>query len=91
MPHSAWDNFFSGDKIMDCLGREGFAATMNCHRDCLPSGVPGKHFHKEKMVPGDKQAYITSFHKPIIAVKFVHSAGAASTTTSVRTRPYVCA
>lgn len=38
-PHTTWDNSFSGDKIMDWLGNNGFGATMTCRRDRLPNGV----------------------------------------------------
>ena len=38
-PHSAWDNYFSGDHIMDWLGGNGFGATMTCRRDKLPGEV----------------------------------------------------
>ena len=33
MPHSTWDNHFSGDKIMDYAGEHGFGLTMTCRRD----------------------------------------------------------
>jgi len=29
-PHSTWDNYFSGDPIMNWIGEEGFGATMMC-------------------------------------------------------------
>lgn len=32
-PHFTWDNHFSGDRIMDYLGENGFGATMTCRRD----------------------------------------------------------
>jgi hypothetical protein len=32
-PHMTWDNYFSGDVIMDWFGGQGFAATMTCQRD----------------------------------------------------------
>jgi hypothetical protein len=39
-PHSTWDNFFSGDQILDWLGHQGYGATMTCRRDRLPRNVP---------------------------------------------------
>ena len=36
------ENYFSGDKIIDGIGQNGFAATMVCRRDRLPYGVPIK-------------------------------------------------
>ena len=47
-PHSTWDNFFSGDNIMDWLGRKGFGATMTCQCDHLPSSISGHYMHKKK-------------------------------------------
>jgi len=46
--HSTWDNYFSGDVIMDWLGTNGFGATMTCRRDRLLFGVPGRYVHKQK-------------------------------------------
>ena len=31
-PHFTWDNYFSGDHIMDWLGENGFGATMMCRQ-----------------------------------------------------------
>ena len=42
-PHTTWDNYFSGDLVMDWLGQNGFGATMSCRRDHLPSGVPNQY------------------------------------------------
>ena len=36
------ENYFSGDKIIDGTGQNGFAATMACRRDRLSYGVPVK-------------------------------------------------
>jgi len=38
-PHFTWDNYFSGDAIMDYLRSKGFATTMTCRRDRLPQEV----------------------------------------------------
>jgi hypothetical protein len=38
-PHSTWDNYFSGNLILDYLGENGFAAMMTCQRNRLPKGV----------------------------------------------------
>ena len=27
-PHSTWDNYFSGDDVMDYIGKNGFSATI---------------------------------------------------------------
>jgi hypothetical protein len=47
-PHTTWDYYFSGDLMFDCLGTNGFGATMTCCCDPLPSIVPGEYFHKKK-------------------------------------------
>ena len=41
-PHVTMDNYFSGDKVLDWIGRKGFGATMTCRRDRLPSSIPSK-------------------------------------------------
>jgi hypothetical protein len=38
-PQVAPDNHFSGDKVMDLLGRKGYGATMTTCRDCFPEGL----------------------------------------------------
>jgi hypothetical protein len=68
-PHTTWDNHFSGCRILDWLGNEGFAATMTCRRDRLPSGVPKKYFHWDGTPAGNKRAKVARFLNPIIAVK----------------------
>ena len=40
--------YFSGNKICDWIGQNGFGATMTCRRDLLPSGIPAKYWHKQK-------------------------------------------
>ena len=50
MPHSTWDNFFSGDAILEWIGQEGFATTMTCRRDRLPSDIKGMYLHKRKQI-----------------------------------------
>jgi hypothetical protein len=47
-PHITWDNYFSGDSVLEYAAKEGFGVTMTVSRNCLPSGVPGKFFHKDK-------------------------------------------
>ena len=43
-PHTTWDNYFSGDLVMEWLEQNGFRATT-CQRDRLPSGVPNQYLH----------------------------------------------
>ena len=42
IPHSPWDNHFSGDQIMDYAGEHGFGLTMTCR---------GADFLKTSLVP----------------------------------------
>lgn len=69
-PHSTWDNYFSGDKIFDYLGANGYAATMTNRRDRLPSDVPGEYFQKKKTDSG-RRSKAARFLNPITAVKTV--------------------
>jgi hypothetical protein len=41
-PHTKWDNYFSGDLIMDWLGTNYSSATMTCQHDSLPFNAPGE-------------------------------------------------
>ena len=67
-PHCTWDNYFSGDVIMNHLGENGFGATMTCRRDGLPSDIPEIYLHKKKTdaAPRSKAA---RFNHPIVAVR----------------------
>ena len=49
-PHTTWDNYFSGDLVMDWLGQNGFGATMTCQCDLLPSGVTNQYLHFKKQI-----------------------------------------
>ena len=73
-PHLTFDNFFSGDEIMDYLGCKGFAATCTVRRDRLPSGVPKTAFHHEKEAVNDRNK-VARFLEPITAVKKVPQDG----------------
>jgi hypothetical protein len=70
-PHLTFDNYFSGDTIMDWTGANGFSATMTCRRDRLPRGIENKYFHKESTQNGNKQAIVGRFNNPITLVKTV--------------------
>jgi hypothetical protein len=67
-PHSTWDNFFLGDQFFDWLGKRGFAATMTCRRDRLPSKVPREYPHFQK-TPSNTRSRAARFNEPITAVK----------------------
>jgi hypothetical protein len=66
-PHSTWDNYFSGDLIMNWIGDNGFAATMTCRRDRLPSIIPGEFLHKKK-TDGSQRSKAARFLYPVNAV-----------------------
>lgn len=42
-PHMIFDNYFSGDKVMDYVGSQGFGCLMTCRRDRLPGDCDGSH------------------------------------------------
>ena len=67
-PHTTWDNYFSGDKIMDWLGQRGFGAMMTCRRDLLPAGIPGKYLHKKK-TDVSKRTKVARYLEPVVCVK----------------------
>ena len=49
-PHSIWYNYFSGYKIMNWLGENGFGSTMTYRRYHLPGDIDGKNPHKTYMI-----------------------------------------
>ena len=67
-PHITWDNFFSGDTILDWIGRQGFGTTMTCRRDRLPSDIKGMYLHKKK-TDTSPRTKVARFMNPIVAVK----------------------
>ena len=69
-PHLCLDNHFSGDKIINWLGTNGFAATMTCRRDRLPATIPGKYLHKEK-TDASKVTKVARYLEPVVAIKIV--------------------
>ena len=81
-PHVTMDNFFSGDKICDWIGSNGFGCTMTCRRDRLPSGVPAKYWHKEKTDSSPKTK-VARFFQPVVAVKTVKSKNGMNKYTKV--------
>jgi hypothetical protein len=68
-PHSAWDNFFSGDKINNWIGLDGFGTTMTCLRHRLPKGLPDCFFHMIVTAPGAAKARGTCFNNPMTDLK----------------------
>ena len=69
-PHTTWDNYFSGDKIFDYVGKLGQGMIMTCRRDRLPTEIDGKFLHKKKTDSSHKTK-VARFFEPVIAVKEV--------------------
>lgn len=59
-----WDNYFSGDQIMEWLGANGFSATMTTNRGRAPVGVPREFMCLEK-TKVDTRSKVARFNKPI--------------------------
>jgi len=78
-PHMTWDNYFSGDEIMNYAAEQGFGVTMTCRRDRLPNNVPKEYFHHKKVqvVSTTKAA---RFQQPVVAVKWQGQSVMALTT-----------
>ena len=71
-PHTTWDNYFSGDLVMDWFGKNRFGAKMTCRRDHLPSGVPNQYLHLKK-TDTNARSKAARFHDPINMVKYAHA------------------
>ena len=67
-PHFTWDNYFSGDSILDYACQEGFGLTMTCRRDRLPRGVKSVYWNKER-TPVNKRSKAARFENPVFAIK----------------------
>jgi hypothetical protein len=67
LPHFTWDNFFSGDQILDYIGLLGFGALMTCRRDRLPTGIPEKYLSKKKTDTAERSK-VARFNRPIVLV-----------------------
>jgi hypothetical protein len=66
-PHITADNHFSGENVMDYIGKNGFSITTTCHRDCFPQGLKD-YFHHKKVPSHDKITRVAWFEQPIFAV-----------------------
>ena len=67
-PHIVADNHFSGDEVMDVLGRKGYGATMTNRRDRFPKGLK-PFLHHDKVLAGCQKAKAFRYEMPIVAVK----------------------
>ena len=69
-PHIVADNHFSGEQVMDYIGKNGFGITTTCRRDRFPPGL--KDFlHHDKVPSTDKRTRVARFEQPILAIKKV--------------------
>jgi hypothetical protein len=67
-PHTTWDNYFSGDIIMNHLGENGFGATMTCRRDRLPKDIAVVYLHKKK-TDSTQRPKAARFNNPVVIVR----------------------
>ena len=68
-PHITWDNYFSGETILNYLGQKGFGATMTCRKDRFPAGVPKIYFHHERGNGVTERSRVARYCNPITLVK----------------------
>ena len=67
-----YDNYFSGNSIINYLGKNGFAAVMTCRRDRLLWNIPPQYFHKLKTDFKQRVKEARLLH-PVVAVKETHT------------------
>ncbi len=68
MPHFTFDNFFSGDSVIQHAVDEGLGISMTTRRDRTPTGIPAKYLCKVKM-PVDPRSKAARFMRPIFCIK----------------------
>lgn len=68
-PHITWDNYFSGEQVMDYAGKKGFGLTTTCRRDRLPRKIEDKYMHKGKTPTVTDVTKVARFIEPVILVK----------------------
>ena len=64
-PCMTWDNYFSGDKLMDWSGENGFGAVMTCQQDRLPQSAKKDSFHHKK-TNTDLRTKVCRFLEPVV-------------------------
>ena len=69
-PHITFDNYFSGDKVMDYIGRKGFGVTCTVRRDRYPAGLK-PYLHHDVVKATDMKTKVMRFGNPIVAIKEV--------------------
>ena len=73
-PHIVADNYFSGEHVMDFMGKKGYGMTATCRRDRIPKAIK-PYIHHEKVTNYDLKAKVMRFQNPIMAVKQVPAIG----------------
>ena len=69
-PHLVADNYFSGEHVMDFIGKKGYGMTCTCRRDRIPKPIKD-YVHHEKVTNYDLKAKVMRFQNPITAIKQV--------------------
>ena len=54
LPHIVVDNHFSGENVMEYIGKKGFGITTTRHHDHFPLGLK-EFLHHEKVPSTDKR------------------------------------
>jgi hypothetical protein len=67
-PHIVADNHFSGEEVMDLLGRKGYGTAMTNRRDRFLKGLK-PYLHHDKVVAGFPKAKAMCYALPIVAIK----------------------
>ncbi len=70
LPHIVCDNHFSGDNVLDYVGKRGFGLTQTCRRDRFPEGLRN-YVHHEVVNASDARPKAMRFEAPTVAVKQV--------------------
>jgi hypothetical protein len=58
--HITADNHFSGENVMNYIGKNGFGITTTCRRDCFPKGLKD-YFHHKKVPSHDMRTRVAWF------------------------------
>ena len=69
-PHIVADNYFSGEHVLDYVGRKGFGMTGTIRRDRIPKLIK-PYVHHTKVTNYDQKSRMMRFQNPIVAVKRV--------------------
>jgi len=69
-PHITADNYFSGENVMDYIGRKGYGITCTVRRDRYPVGLK-PYLHHDKVLSTGIRTKVMRFGNPIVAIKEV--------------------